>query len=125
MSAPMGVPPQRSQSARGPSKAPPLTRNQSEMPSNKLRGAPSSASLQSALVTSKSIEKTPYSRGRASSTASDNPFHGLGKTERVLATNSRIKKDELNRMKFYLTFVNSAFKKKSEVWNTSMVTHFY
>ena len=123
----MGVPPQRIQSARGPSKAPPLTRSQSEIPPNKLRGASSSTGLKPALVTSKSIEKekAPYSRGRGSSTASDNHFHGLGKTERVLATNSRIKKDELNRMKFYLTFVNSAFKKKSEVWNTSMVTHFY
>ena len=119
----MGVPPQRIQSARGPSKAPPLTRNQSEIPSNKLRGASSSTSLKSALVTSKSIKKEPHSRG--SSTASDNLFHGLGKTERVLATNSRIKKDELNRMKFYLTFVNSAFKKKSEVWYTSMITDFY
>jgi len=57
--------------------------------------------------------------------AEDNLSHGLGKTERVLATNSRIKKDELNRMKFYLKFVNNAFKRKSEVWNTAMVTHFH
>jgi len=57
--------------------------------------------------------------------ANDNLSHGLGKTERVLATNSRIKKDELNRMEYYLKFVDSAFKKKSEVWNTPTVTHFY
>jgi hypothetical protein len=56
---------------------------------------------------------------------SDNLSHGLGKTERVLATNSRIKKDELNRMKFYLKFVNNAFKRSQRYGTTSMVTHFY
>ena len=116
----MGVPPQRIQSVRGPSKAPPLSRNQSEIPPNKHRGASSSTCVKPVFVTSKSIEKAPQSR--SSPLANDNLSHGLGKTERVLATNSRIKKDELDRVKYYLKFVDSALKKKSEVWNTSMVT---
>ena len=115
----MGVPPQRVQSVRGPSKAPPLSRNQSEILPNKLRGVSSPTSVKSAFVTSNWIEKAPQSR--SSSLANDNLSHGLGKTERVLATNSRIKKGELDRVKYYLKFVDSALRKKSEVWNTSMV----
>jgi len=38
--------------------------------------------------------------------------------ERALATNSRIKKGELNQMEMFLSFVNDAFKQQSEVWNT-------
>lgn len=111
----MGVPTQRVQSARGQSKAPPLMLSQSGISSTKFRVPPSSTSLKPVLATPKSIENA--SRSRGSSVATDNLSHGLGKTERVLATNSRIKKDELTRVEMYLSFVNDAFRKKSEVWN--------